>query len=274
MHQPVLLKEVIEGLNIKTDGLYIDATAGEGGHLAEIARHQCRVLGIDVDDNQIKNLKLKVKNCVLVQGNFADIEKIAKENGFFPADGILIDLGLSMAQIENSGKGLSYKAFEEPLDMRLNNGLITTAEEIINTSDEAKLYDLLARYGEDTDSKSIAHAVMASRRIKPIRTVKELNKVIDSAVGQQDSKTYARIYQALRIAVNDELENLKKGLTGALNILGQEGRIVVITFQSLEDRITKQFILKNKLKQLNRKVIRSKNRSSYERSAKLRIIKK
>ncbi len=277
MHTPVLLHEAMEGLNIKSDGVYIDATVGEGGHIEEIAKRGGQVLGIDLDINQIQNLKSKVKNfenIKLMQGSFAEIEKIAKENGFYPVDGILFDLGLSMFQIENSGRGFSFKKGDEPLDMRLDPKLTTTAEEIVNTSDETKIYDLFARYSEDRHSAAIAHAIIGQRRLKPITRVRELKTVIDQVVGQEDRRTYARIFQALRIAVNDELENIKKGLGGALALLKTKGRLVVITFHSLEDRIVKQFIAKNGLRQINKKVTAANTKSSFERSAKLRIIEK
>src|SRR3989338_3749648 len=152
MHTPVLLKETIEGLNIRSGGLYIDATAGEGGHLLEIAKRGGKVLGIDADSEQVKRLKDVIlgrskattpesdsgqarmtDNIVLVKGNFADIEKIAKKNNFFPVDGILFDLGLSMEQIESSGKGFSYRKINEPLDMRIDSATETTAAELIRS---------------------------------------------------------------------------------------------------------------------------------------------
>jgi len=297
MHTPVLLNEAIEGLNIKRNGLYIDATVGEGGHLIEIAKRGGKVLGIDWDDVQIKSLKLKVNNEVsrhpefisgseskkqmlkrvqhdikIVQGNFADIEKIAKENNFYPVDGVFFDLGLSMIQIKKSGRGFSYKNLDEPLDMRIDMTSDTTASELVNSLNQNDLYELFARYGEEINSLAISQAIVRARSLKKIDTVAGLIKIIDRTIGEKDNRTYARIFQSLRIAVNDEFENLKKGLAGAMRILKEHSRIVAITFHSLEDRIVKQFIRNNNLKQLNKKVIMSGDRLEFERSAKLRII--
>ncbi len=275
MHHPVLLKEVIEGLNIKPNGLYIDATAGEGGHMVEIAKRGGKVLGIDCDYEQIKRLTLNVqryKNIRIVQGNFAYIEKIAKENNFFLVDGILFDLGLSMNQLENSRRGFSYKKMDEPLDMRIDTTLSATASNVVNELDQQVLYEILSRYGEEINSLIISKEIVKRRQKKKIQTVVDLITTINKALGYKKNETHARIFQALRIAVNDELENLKKGLDGSLKILKNGGRIVVISFHSLEDRIVKQFIRNKKLRQINKKIITSINQFTFERSAKLRII--
>ncbi|MBI4008898.1 16S rRNA (cytosine(1402)-N(4))-methyltransferase RsmH [Candidatus Roizmanbacteria bacterium] len=275
MHHPVLLKEVIEGLNIKPNGLYIDATAGEGGHMVEIAKRGGKVLGIDCDYEQIKRLTLNVqryKNIRIVQGNFAYIEKIAKENNFFLVDGILFDLGLSMNQLENSRRGFSYKKMDEPLDMRIDTTLSATASNVVNELDQQVLYEILSRYGEEINSLIISKEIVKRRQKKKIQTVVDLITTINKALGYKKNETHARIFQALRIAVNDELENLKKGLDGSLKILKNGGRIVVISFHSLEDRIVKQFIRNKKLRQINKKIIISINQFTFERSAKLRII--
>ncbi len=298
MHHPVLLKEALEGLNIKQGGFYIDATAGEGGHLIEIANRGGKVLGIDLDEDQIINLKHVIlertkraiesnkkdpvsrskthhslqDDIILVQGNFAEIEKIARENNFVPADGILFDLGLSMRQLENSGRGFSYKKIVEPLDMRMNTNSITTVIRLVNEISEDELYELLARYGEDPNSHVIAQTIVKSRSKKPVHSVKDLTDIIDITLGRKDIKTYARIFQALRIAANSELDNLREGLTGGLKVLNKHGRIVVIAFHSVEDRVVKQFIHKHNLKQINKKVKAGRSTASFERSAKLRII--
>ena len=308
MHHPVLLKETIEGLNIKKDGLYIDATVGEGGHLMEIVKQGGKVLGIDWDDKQIKNLILRhpefissrltrfkdllSKNKMLnqaivlsdseriqhdiriVQGNFSDIEKIAKTYNFFPVDGILFDLGLSIEQIEISGRGFSYHKANEPLDMRISSNLKITAADIVNSFNQAELYEILASYSEDINSLAISQAIVRTRAVKKIITVGDLLKIINEKIGIKDNRTNARIFQALRIAVNREFDNLKTGLNGALNILKNNGRIVVISFHSLEDRIVKQFAKKNNLKQINKKVIKGNRDIGYERSAKLRVLVK
>lgn len=275
MHTPVLLKEALEGLNIKKDGLYIDATAGEGGHLLEIAKLGGKVLGIDQDADQIKQLAIsnqQFNNIKLAVGNFADIESIAKINKFFPVNGILFDLGLSINQIQKSEKGFSYKNLDEPLDMRLSTTFEMTAAKIVNNFNQNELYEIFASYGEEINSLAISKAIVRTRTIKPIEKVGELINIIDQVTADKNNKTYARIFQALRIAVNSELENLKKGIDGSLKILKKKGRLVVISFHSLEDRIVKQFIKKNRLRQINKKLIKSKRGLGFERSAKLRII--
>ncbi len=275
MHHAVLLKEVIEGLSIKPGGLYIDATFGQGGHAREILKRGGKVLGIDWDINQIQKLKVKYqnyKNLKLVVGNFAEIEKIAKENNFFPVDGILFDLGLSMEQIENSGRGFSYRKMNEPLDMRIDTDYEFNAEELVNSSDLKKLYEILARNSEEINSLAISQSIVRTRTLKRIKTVGDLIKIIDKTLGFKSQKTYARVFQALRIEVNDEINNLKKGLEGVLKISKIGGKIAIISFHSLEDRVVKQFIRKNILKQVNKKIIGGKGYKSFERSAKLRII--
>ncbi|OGK10026.1 16S rRNA (cytosine(1402)-N(4))-methyltransferase [Candidatus Roizmanbacteria bacterium RIFCSPHIGHO2_01_FULL_35_10] len=209
---------------------------------------------------------------VLVQGNFKDIEKLAKENNFFPVDGILFDLGLSMYQLKKSGRGFSYKNLAEPLDMRISSAIESKASYLINNLEQNELYEIFARYGEEINSLAISKTVVRARSLKPIEKVGDLLQIIDEATGEKDNKTYARIFQALRISVNNELENLKKVLEGSLKILRKKGRLVVISFHSLEDRIVKQFINNNNLKQINKKLIKSTNRSNFERSAKMRVI--
>jgi len=270
MHTPVLLKEAIDGLDVWRGGKYIDATFGEGGYSNEILKRNGKVLGIDLDVTQISNVKSQMSNLKLVQGNFRDIEKIAKENDFFPIDGIVFDLGLSMRQIEESGRGFSYKAFNEPLDMRLDFKNEITASELLNSLSEKDLFEIFARYGEDINSSKIAKNIFDTRGVSRLETVKDLIKIIDKTLGKKDVRTYSRIFQALRIEVNDEFNNLRKGLVGSLKILKKKGRLVVISFHSLEDRIVKKFIKENRLEMINKKPISGKR--SFERSAKLRII--
>ncbi len=274
MHRPVLLQQAIENLNIKPDGLYIDATFGEGGHTQEILKRGGRVLGIDIDVNQVQNSKFKTQNLKLVHGNFKEIEKIAKENNFYPADGILIDLGLSMKQVNGSGRGFSYKNLNDTLDMRINLDQEKTAADIVNRLSEENLYDILASYSEDINSKEIAKEIVFSRKHQRIQNVKDILAIIDNVIGQKDEKTYRRVFQALRIATNDEFENLNCGLAGAVATLKKGGRLVVITFHSLEDRIVKNFVRKNNFFFVNKKVIKAGSGFHFERSAKMRVIEK
>lgn len=275
MHTPVLSDSALGGLDIKAGGAYIDATAGEGGHIKKMLERGARVLGIDADGNQIKILEEKFKNnesLKLVIGNFSEIEEIAKEQGFFPVDGILFDLGLSYSQLADSGKGFSYKEEKEPLDMRLNKKIEKTAADLINSLNEDELYEIFAKNAEEINSRAIAQAIVGARRLRKLLTVGDLTRLIDKVIGRKDTKIYSRVFQALRMAVNQELENLKKGLIGATKIIGSHGRIAIITFHSVEDRLVKRFIKENKFKEEIKS--RGDRTKSYERSATLRIFKK
>jgi len=278
MHTPVLLKEVIDHLNIKEGGLYIDATVGEGGYTNEILRLGGKVLGLDSDQEQIdnvsKNLESRITNKMLklVQGNFADIGKIAKEYQFFPVDGIVFDLGLSMRQLSESGRGFSYKNREEPLDMRLDTHTEKVAADYINTLSEQNLYELFAKNAEELNSRAVAHVIAGARTVRKIKTVGDLIRVIEKAIGESDTQVFRRIFQALRIEVNQEFENLKRGLKGAKELIKDKGKILVVTFHSLEDRMVKQFAAANELRFETKKPITGSFHHVFERSAKLRVI--
>lgn len=273
MHTPVLLQEVIEGLQVKSGGKYIDATVGEGGHTRAILEKGGQVLGLDRNQEQITQLKNSLKNerLILVNRNFSEIAQVVKENHFIPVDGILFDLGLSWRQLSELGRGLSYRGTSEPLDMRLDDDGELTAEYILNTYDQAQLYELIAGNSEEVRAADLAEVIVGYRKVKKYKTVGDLNRTIDKVMGPNAGKTYSRIYQALRIEVNDEFGNLTKGLEGALSIIGKEGRIAVISFHSLEDRRVKQFIRVHKLKMISKKAITGDRELSFERSAKLRI---
>jgi len=272
MHTPVLLKEVIEALNIKKDGLYVDATFGEGGYSQAILDKGGKVLGLDLDQEQIINNQLSVINLKLIEGNFGDIEKIAKENNFFPVDGVVFDLGLSMRQISQLGRGFSFKKLNEPLDMRMSTDTEMTAKYLLNHLSESELFDVFARNSEEINSQKIAHEIIIKRQFKKLEIVENLTNCIDKAIGEQDNNAYKRIFQALRIEVNQEFDNLKKGLIGSVKIIKSDGKIAVVTFHSLEDRIVKNFSKTQGIKLLNRKPIMNKLGKSFERSAKLRIL--
>ncbi len=277
MHQPVLLQEVIKYLGDIKNKFFIDATFGEGGHSLEIIKRGGKVLGIEWDQQQYEKAKIKYKhyletgNLKLVNENFSQIEKVAKKNKFFPVEGVLFDLGLSMTQLWQSGRGFSYKKIYEPLDMRLNLNLKIKAADLINSLEKEKLYEILAKYSEEIHSLRLVEAIISARKIKKIEKVKDLVDIINKAIGKNEA-VYKRIFQGLRIAVNNELENLKLGLEGALSILNEKGRILVISFHSLEDRLIKNIIKEKKLKMLTKKGIQSKNNLKFERSAILRII--
>jgi 16S rRNA (cytosine1402-N4)-methyltransferase len=277
MHTPVLLNQVIEAMEIKKDGLYVDATLGEGGYTKAIIEKGGKVLAIDLDEEQINNLEFRIqnsesKNLKLFQGNFGDIEKIARENNFFPVDGVVFDLGLSMRQISQSGRGFSFKKLFEPLDMRMNPNNEMTAAYLLNHLSESELFDVFARNSEEINSQKIAREVVIRRQSKRLEKVADLTGCIDRAIGKIDNNAYKRIFQALRIEVNNEFENLKNGLEGAMKIIKKDGKVAVVTFHSIEDRIVKKFSRGMGIKLLNKKVIMNKRGQSFEKSAKLRLL--
>lgn len=277
MHTPVLLEQVIEALEIKNDGLYIDATFGEGGYSRAILDNGGKVLAIDLDEGQIRNSKFEIQNSSnfkLIEGNFGDIEKIAKESNFFPVDGVVFDLGLSMRQISQSGRGFSYKKLSEPLDMRINMETEMTAKYLLNHLSISELYDVFAKNSEEINSQKIAHEIIIKRQFKKLEVVADLIYCIDKAIGGQDNSVYKRIFQALRIQVNKEFENLKNGLIGAVKIIKNNGKVAIVTFHSLEDRIVKNFSKSQGLKLLNKKPITNKKGRNFEKAAKLRLIVK
>lgn len=270
MHTPVLLDQVIEALEIKKDGLYIDATFGEGGYSRAILEKGGKVLAIDLDKEQVENSN----DITVVQGNFGDVEQIAKDNNFFPVDGVVFDLGLSMRQISQSGRGFSFKKLEEPLDMRMSLETEMTAKYLLNRLSEQELFDVFSRNSEEINSQKIAREVIIKRQFKKLETVGDLIGCIDKAVGESDNSAYKRIFQALRIQVNGEFENLKNGLLGATEIIKDDGKIAVVTFHSLEDRIVKNFSKTAGIKLLNKKPIMNRRGRSFEKSAKLRLLVK
>lgn len=276
MHTPVFLNEVISALDVKEGKKYIDATFGEGGHSREILKKGGEVLGIDWDKEKIKNQKLKIKNVEnlkLVCGNFRDIEKIAKENNFFSVDGVLFDLGLSMEQLKNSGRGFSFKNKDEPLDMRISQGVTKTAAEVVNSYSAQELYEVFTKYSEEINSWAIAQAIVRARRLKRIESVGDLVEIINKITLKKRNResVLRRVFQSLRIAVNDEFDNLIKGLEGSLNLIKKEGVIVVITFHSLEDRRVKNFIKEKGLKIKIEKTKIKREPDKFERSARLRV---
>lgn len=243
-HTPVLCAEVIDALQVKSGKKYIDATLGGGGHTDAILEAGGVVLGIDQDRDAIDFVESKVKigkELFIAQGNFGDIADIAKKNGFENVDGILFDLGMSSHQIDRSGRGFSYR-MDEPLDMRMNAASGQTAADIINKKNAGELYEIFAHYSEELNSRSIAAAIVRTRAVKgPLTRTGQLVRIIESQVTdpRQKQKTVARIFQALRIVTNEELEKLKSGLEQAIQLLSPKGVVVVISYHSLEDRIVK-----------------------------------
>ncbi len=285
-HVPVLLKEVLKYLNPKPGQNFIDCTFGFGGHglaLLEKIKPTGKILGIELDEEVLNKLKQDKERFLVCHGNFTDLEKIVKENNFYYINGILFDLGISSWQIEKSKRGFSFQR-DEPLDMRLdvrNNDL--SAEEIINLWKENELKKIFQEYGEERFSGRIARVICLIRQNKRIKTTNQLVEIIRQAIpGKYQYKRIhfaTRVFQALRIAVNDELNNLDQALAQALKILEINGRLAVISFHSLEDRIVKNFFREqakeNNLKILTKKPISPTDQEISEnprsRSAKLRV---
>ncbi|MFH0863632.1 MAG: 16S rRNA (cytosine(1402)-N(4))-methyltransferase RsmH [Candidatus Gottesmanbacteria bacterium] len=249
-HIPVLLNETIDGLNIRSNNKYIDTTIGGGGHTGEILKRGGTVLGIDQDDDALEfvkqNLKSQISNFKLkvARGNFKDLKKIANQNGFNKVSGVLFDLGVSSHQLETAERGFSFNK-DAVLDMRMDKELTVSAKELINGLNEGELYELFNKYAETNNSRAIARAIIRARTIKPIVSTNELAEILVKAQGKKEKigRTHpaTRIFQALRIAVNDELNNLKEALPQAVELLDKKGRIAVLSFHSLEDRIIKNF---------------------------------
>jgi 16S rRNA (cytosine1402-N4)-methyltransferase len=284
-HIPVLLEEVIEALNVQPGGRYIDSTIGPGGHAAAILENSApggQLLGIDADPKAIKMARARLDaygdSVLLVNQNFANLRSICFKHGFSPVHGILFDLGLSSVQLEKNNRGFSFQ-HDSRLDMRLSPRQEVTADAIINSSPEDQLAELIRAYGEERYSQRIARQIVRQR---PINTSLQLARTVEAAVGGRRSRIHpaTRTFQALRIAVNQELENLESALEQAVDLLGFGGRLVVISYHSLEDRIVKQFMLKQSsgdrptLSLINKKVITPSlaevHYNPRSRSAKLR----
>ena len=291
IHVPVLKKEVLEYLDPKPNENFVDCTVGEGGHaqaLLEKIGPSGKVLGIDLDPQQIEKCKLQLaqfsERAILVNDSYINLKEIVERKNFYPVNGILLDLGMSSAQLEGTQKGFSFK-LDQGLDMRYNDETgYFTAEKIVNEWPENKLEEILREYGEEKFSKKIAKNIAEQRKQGRIKTTFELIEIIKNATASaywRGKIHYAtRTFQALRIAVNDELNNLEKVLPDAVSILEPKGRIVIISFHSLEDRIVKNF-LKNKQKEGIVKILTKKpvvaslaevKTNPRSRSAKLRAV--
>ena len=243
MHIPVLQKEVIQYLNPQPDENFIDATIGGGGHAAEIFQKiapRGKGVGVDWTPEAISEIK-KNSNLILVCDNFANLSEIIKRYKFNKVSGILFDLGYSSWHLEESKRGFSFQK-KEPLDMRYNAQNQLTAEKIVNFWSKFEIERVLADYGEEKRVRKIAEKIIEARKQKPIKNTAHLTEIIKQA-GSAPRLTF----QALRIAVNDELNNIEKALPQALQILAPRGRLVIISFHSLEDRIVKNFLKNNSL---------------------------
>jgi len=288
-HEPVLLKEVIEQLRVEKGKKYIDATLGDGGHSIEILKKGGKVLGIEINEVAFERAKERIasegldKDFVRVLGNFKNIEELAKENDFGDVSGIIYDLGYSSFELEECGLGLSFSK-DEPLDMRLDKSLGVTAEDLVNSLSEKELASLIFTYSDERLARRLAKKIVEARGLKKIQTSAQLAEIIQSvsSPGYERGRINpaTRTFQALRIAVNDELANLEKSLPLAARLLLPGSVIVLITFQSLEDKVAKEFgrSARTSIKEVTEKPvtpseeeIRSNPRS---RSAKLRVFEK
>ena len=299
-HIPVLLKETIEYLNVQKNEWYVDCNLGGGGHTASILEQGGKVLGIDLDRDAIEesakrfDLKLeevdgkliaKSENLILVQDNFINTDSLVRQFALPTPQGILFDLGISSHQLDDRDRGFSFMD-DAPLDMRMNrNSEEPTAADIVNALSQKELTELFFKFGEEPRSRRIAEAITEYKKHKLIQTTHELTNIILSV---KPRTRYDRIhpatqvFQALRIITNDELNNLKTGLEKALEVLEKDGRLVVISFHSLEDRIVKNFIRDNeqaeKLDNLTKKPLEATLDELYDnsraRSAKLRAATK
>jgi len=294
-HKPVLLNEVLDLLKIEADDIVLDCTVGSGGHGEEICLRlgeNGRYIGIDADKDALDVAEQKLKriysNIDLYEGNYRNFERVLDELGIGEIDKIIIDLGLRMDQITDSGRGFSFMK-DEPLIMTFKrspeeNDL--TAYEIVNDWNETSLNDIIGSYGEERYSKRIAKAIVEAREIKPIETTFELIEIIKSAVPEMYKRKKihpaTKTFQALRITVNDEIESLREGLARGFNRVSSGGKIAVISFHSIEDRIVKRFFKEKGVRKegrlINKKPVTpdedeiEKNIAS--RSAKLRVIEK
>jgi 16S rRNA (cytosine1402-N4)-methyltransferase len=274
MHTSVYLNEAVDALNVVAGKKYVDATFGQGGHARLIAESGGVVIGIDQDKNQVA-LEKKLK---VYEGNFRNIDEVVFKHGWTKIDGVIFDLGLSMHQLKSGNKGLSFKNDDEVLDMRLSSEG-KTASEYLNEVELEELSSALSKNSEDLNSLKIAREIFLKRKNIEIWTVGQLKNAITKATGlntENAIKTFARIFQALRMIVNDELASIREGLIKACNLLNPGGVMVVITFHSVEDRVVKQIFnnLKEKGEISRIGVARSRKLLSFERSATLRIFKK
>ena len=311
VHKSVLLEEAVESLNLKPGQRIVDCTLGGGGHaraILEKIEPSGKLLAIDADKEAIKrfktqNTKHKTQNLILVQDNFVNLKKIVKNNNFYPVDGIIADFGFSSDQIEDEERGFSFLR-DAPLDMRYDIKAKLSAEDIVNKWSESELVKIFEEYGEEWLGKKIAKKIIEEREKKSIKTTFQLSDVIQK-VKKRRGKIHpaTKIFQALRIAVNDELGVIERFLPQAVEVLNPGGRLVIITFHSLEDRIVKYFfrsiavnihnacrvkglegegetsfspLIEFKIKLINKKVIKPKwaeiKNNKRARSAKMRVV--
>ncbi|WP_018962998.1 16S rRNA (cytosine(1402)-N(4))-methyltransferase RsmH [Coprothermobacter platensis] len=287
-HKPVMVSEISQLLIWKENGIYIDGTAGAGGHLEELSKSfpKAVFVGIDIDNEAVEFLREKFSNTESVHilaGNYADMESLLTSMGIDKVDGILLDLGLSTHQALSASRGFSIKN-SGPLDMRFSVSQKVTAYDLVNKLSQEELSDIIYRYGEEPRARKIAKDIVNARTIKPLETTGELADLVAKSVGRHGSRIHpaTRVFQALRIATNDELSNLERALPNILNCLNIGGRLVIISYHSLEDRVVKQQFKRWEQsgmgERLNKKVIKPSQEEVEDnpssRSAKVRAFEK
>ncbi len=292
-----MVEEVLTALDVRSGGRYIDCTVGEGGHSAEIGKAAVpapRVLGLDVDEEALTTARRRLGGgATLVRGSYRELKRLAEMNGFMPADGVLLDLGLSSLQLESETRGFSFLR-PGPLDMRFDRSQELTAHHVVNEYGEQELADLIYALGEERKSRRIARAIVRSR---PIDDTVELAEVVRRSMGRQPRRhthPATRTFQAIRMETNGELAAVEEGVLGAIEVLGPGGRLAVISYHSLEDRLVKRLLAREssscvcppeaascrcrhqpRIRLVNRRVVKP-SRSEVEtnprsRSAKLRV---
>jgi len=293
-HTPVLLKEVIELLQVQTGKKYIDATIGGGGHTKAFLEKGARVLGIDADEEAFAYVQTNQKSAVdsqqliLAKGNFSNLGKIAHLNNFDLVSGVLFDLGVSSHQVDSANRGFSFLK-EGPLDMRMDKEGAVTAETLVNLLGKGELYDLFNKLGQEHRAWAVSNSIIRARRVKAIQTTQDLAAVVAQAYGITGevsnftkSKINQKVFQALRMAVNNELENIQIALPQALELLEEKGKIAVISFHSLEDGIVKKTFKEFKKRGLGAIITEKpieageeeREQNSRARSAKLRVFER
>ena len=254
-HKSVLLEETVNGLNIKPDGIYVDGTLGGGGHAYEVCKHlsnKGRFIGIDQDEAAIEAASARLSDfgerVTIVRSNYCDMKLQLQKLGIDKVDGIVLDLGVSSYQLDTAERGFSYRV-DAPLDMRMDRRQEMTAKDIVNDYSEMDLFRIIRDYGEDKFAKNIAKHIVMEREKGPIETTGQLIEIIKRAIPMKFQKTAGhpakRTFQAIRIELNKELEVLRDSLDDMIDMLNEDGRICIITFHSLEDRIVKGIFKKN-----------------------------
>ena len=253
-HKSVLLDETIDGLRVKPDGIYVDGTLGGAGHATEVCKKlsaKGRFIGIDQDQDAIIAASERLapyKQATIIRSNYCYMVQELAARGIYKVDGILLDLGVSSYQLDNEERGFTYRV-DAPLDMRMDQRQTQTAGDIVNGYEEKELYRIIRDYGEDKFAKNIAKHICTARAVKPIETTGELTEIIKQSIPMKIRATGGhpakKTFQAIRIELNQELEVLKNSLDDMIELLNDEGRICIITFHSLEDRIVKTIFKRN-----------------------------